>query len=299
MMFGGKNDSKTLLSKLRTAMGGFGSDGPHRGSAVIDTPKNGNPQFKSVGPETPLRNGNLEFKVVDPKTLLPSRPYECPPARDIVLVVDSSGSVGQIEFQQAFKDLGHLIPYLCGFQPNIIEHCDSTRIAVVTYGQEPRLVFDLGYSRGRHGRQGIVQKDLETMPEYLSSLSRRTATGDALNFTATKVLQENSGMRRQSKKTILLLTDGRSNYGSDPVAMASRLYKTYENLTIIAMGIGNDIDYNELKDMTIHRNKYNFLVLLNSYETFSTIVDEITKLLKRRQATDTCTADVLSKKKRK
>ena len=57
-------------------------------------------------------------------------------------------------------------------------------------------------------------------------------------------------MRTHSKKTILLLTDGRSNYGSNPVIVSRQLYNQYNNLAIVALGIGN-VDYDELLDITM------------------------------------------------
>ena len=94
---------------------------------------------------------------------------------------------------------------------------------------------------------------MQGLPKYLSSLHWSTATGDALQFAADRVLQETYGMR-SGKKTILLLTDGKSNHGSNPVTVASQLYTQYENLAIVALGIGSEINYDELVGITNHHN---------------------------------------------
>jgi uncharacterized protein YegL len=125
-----------------------------------------------------------------------------------------------------------------------------------------------------------------------------TATGDALQFTADRVLNESHGMRQDSNKTILLLTDGQSNYGSDPVTVSSELFQIYENkLAIIALGIGDKISYQELKNITNHQNLQNALLLFGKYKEFTEIVEFIVGQLSK--GVGTCEADFLDKKKRK
>ena len=266
-----KSEAEKTLNKLKAGLGGFGPNGPNGVDIMINRSR------RDASNQTELT---------------------CPPDRDIVLVVDSSGSVNRTNFQRAFVDLSLLIPHLCGFQPDIITRCRSTRIAVVTYGREPRLVFDFNHSKDRHSFQDNVLNDIRNNSSYLSSLHGRTATGDALQFAADRVLQEAYGMRRHGKKAILLLTDGKSNHGSNPVTVASQLYKEYKkNLAIIALGIGGQINYRELKGITNHHNSNNLLVLLNSYQSFTDIVREIISMLGKNQ--DKCHADVLDKKKRK
>jgi secreted protein with Ig-like and vWFA domain len=104
-------------------------------------------------------------------------------------------------------------------------------------------------------------------------------------------------MRQHSKKTIVLLTDGQSNYGSNPVTVARKLSRDYGNkLAIIALGIGDQINYQELKNITKHHED-NLLVIFGSYKAFTSVVDKIIDLLSHGQ--DQCDADFLDKKKRK
>ena len=300
------------MNKLKTGLGGFGAVGPSvnvpnlktsRGGSVVVASIGRTNRFEGVqkanGPNIALAVQPAFFNATQPHSVVSRRAEMlCPPDRDIVLVIDSSGSVGENNFQQTFEDLGRLIPHLCGFQPDVITRCRSTRVAVVTYGSEPRLVFDLNHSKDRHTLQTNVQNDIQGLPKYLSSLHWSTATGDALQFAADRVLQETYGMRRHGKRTILLLTDGKSNHGSNPVTVASQLYNQYENLAIVALGIGSEINYDELVGITNHHNSYNPLVLLGSYQNFTDIVNEIIDLLGGHKQ-DTCQADFLDKKKRK
>ena len=211
--------------------------------------------------------------------------------------MDSSGSIGSKKFQTALQDLGRLIPYLCGLQPAVITRCRSVRLALVTYGSEPRLVFDLDHSKVNHTYQHRVQNDIVDLPRYLLSLDGSTATGDALQFVGDRVLQRQHGMRSYSSRTILLLTDGKSNRGENPVEVANTMYGNYTNLAIVALGIGDRIDYEELKNVTNHHNRYNPLVLfLRDHQAFTEIVDKITTFLQYGQSK--CELDVLDRRRK-
>ena len=105
-------------------------------------------------------------------------------------------------------------------------------------------------------------------------------------------------MRPRSKKTILLLSDGRSNTGSDPITVARKLYNDYDDLAIVALGIG-DINKDELQNITNHYNPLNPLVVLfKTYNSFHKIVNEITEMLMQDQDTCSAGADVLTKKRK-
>ena len=104
-------------------------------------------------------------------------------------------------------------------------------------------------------------------------------------------------MRHSSHRTILLLTDGKSNRGRNPVNVSKSLYNEYEDLSIVALGIENNINYEELRNMTNHRNEYNQLVVfLHSHQEFTDIVNQIIYSLKQGQSK--CDVDLLAKKRK-
>jgi hypothetical protein len=118
-----------------------------------------------------------------------------------------------------------------------------------------------------------------------------------MQFVADRVLQSAHGMRPYSKKSILLLTDGHSNRGRNPVTVSKELFESYDQLSIVALGIGNGIDYRELKNISNHANPANALVFLTeSFNSFHDIVRRLKERLKGRG--NTCSADVLEKKRK-
>ncbi|XP_062514372.1 collagen alpha-1(XII) chain-like [Corticium candelabrum] len=166
---------------------------------------------------------------------------------------------------------------------------------MITYGSLPTLTFDLDDNLNRHTNQANVKNDIKTKPYYTGGA---TATGDALKFARDRVLQESHGMRPNSKKTILLLTDGHYNHGiHNPINVAEDLFQAFnDQLSIVALGIGNNIDYQELIDITKHYNPANPLVFFTeTFYSFHDIVVEIKSLLTDEQAI--CSADVLVKKR--
>ena len=284
--------AKQLLNILKSGLGGFGSFSPGLGGPVgiIDKQVHHNLKSANMTPAIPVgQKGQSGLAGIQKRAIV------CPGDRDIVIIVDSSGSVNNSEFTSALNDLSELIPLLCGYQPGIITQCQAYRLAMITYGNSPRLTFDLDDNLSRHTNQINVQNDIKTKPYYTNGA---TATGDALKFAWDRVLQESHGMRPNSKKTILLLTDGHYNRGThNPINVAEDLFQAFnDQLSIVALGIGNNIDYQELIDITKHYNPANPLVFFTeTFYSLHDIVEEIKRELKKGKAV--CSMDVLVKKR--
>ena len=84
---------------------------------------------------------------------------------------------------------------------------------------------------------------------FIRYTSGRTATGNALEFVhAQLVFNVKAGARKNVKKLIFVITDGRSNLGIDPIVPAEKL-KENDNLTIFALGVTNKINQTELENI--------------------------------------------------
>lgn len=81
----------------------------------------------------------------------------------------------------------------------------------------------------------------------------------------------NHGARPNVAKYVIVLTDGRSNDNSKTVQAAMALHNV-PNVTVIAIGIGNAIDVNELHIIATDRN-HSFVV--NNFDLLHTLEVEL------------------------
>ena len=140
---------------------------------------------------------------------------------DLVFILDRSGSVPSSGWQS-----------MINFVRDVLEHFtvdgDNTRVAIITYSTKVRVdINDL---------EPKSDGDLENKCTLNSRLGDYvqpkvqygfTATFDALN-TAHDLLVNS---RPDSKKAVLLLTDGKSNIGAPPVKAAFHLLSLSWNQT--------------------------------------------------------------------
>ena len=110
------------------------------------------------------------------------------------------------------------------------------RVAVVTFASSPVPVFDVAYSAANHhSRQDIVDDILTT--HYTNG---GTATRSAVEHVRDNIFSASHGMRRHSKKNLLVLTDGNHNGGQDPKDVAKSLHERpgSDQVDVFALGIG-------------------------------------------------------------
>ena len=84
-----------------------------------------------------------------------------------------------------------------------------------------------------------------TVLENLGFIAGGTATRLALNKTIEEVVPET---RKNSKKALFLITDGRSNIGGDPTSDAMILRDSCD-FEIYAIGVTNSVDEQELRSI--------------------------------------------------
>ena len=222
------------------------------------------------------------FRMAPPPPPPPSPPlpssrycsYENP--RDLAVVIDSSGSVGQAAFSAAVDTLADFIGNMCH---EFTCQGPQTRLAIVTYGSEIKEAFNFQYAAGRHRSEAQMINDIKTKPIYTGGY---TATGTALEYCRDNIFQTRYGMRNNSKRQILLLTDGHSNRGTAPGDVARQLFGGMD-VAVYALGIGYNINLDELKSITHTRSNNNMLHVMlafANYGEFSRINDQITRNLR-------------------
>ena len=189
----------------------------------------------------------------------PSCQYSDP--RDLAIVIDSSGSVGSSAFKKAVDTLADFIGFMChSFECNGPE----TRLAVVTYGSNVKEVFNFHYSGSTHKSKTQIINDIKTKPIYTGG---GTATGPALEYCRDNIFQTSNGMRSNSKRQILVLTDGHSNRGIKPGIVATQLHDQM-GIDIYALGIGSGVSIAELKSITKERSQNNLLYNLLFFDFY-------------------------------
>ena len=194
----------------------------------------------------------------------PSCSYTDP--RDLVIVIDSSGSVGKYSFDKAVDTLADFIGYMCH---NFECGGPETRFAVVTYGSVVKEVFNFQYSGTFHKTKTQIVNDIKTKATYMQGFTWATATGTALEYCRDNLFQTLAGMRSNSKRQILLLTDGKSNRGTPPGQVATELHEK-QGVDIYALGIGSGVNVAELQAITKERSPINllYLALFNDFHEF-------------------------------
>ncbi|XP_068120137.1 collagen alpha-1(XX) chain [Hyperolius riggenbachi] len=242
-----KREDKEQLITLRAQ----GSDG-----------RRTSPQNATLTPKpTPKTSSKSEREV--PAT--PSTPRRGPVPQcdtmlewDIVLLVDSSWSVGRANFRLVKN-------FLWGILSPLSLSRDKIRVALSQYSGEPQTEWDLNtYS---------------TKPDVLDAIRRvkykggNTFTGMALTHVLEENLRAASGARAQAGKVLVLLTDGKSQ--DDAISVAHTLKQS--GIYMFAIGVKN-ADETELRqlaseplDLTVH--------VVPDFPMLSSLVGDVSRAL--------------------
>ncbi|VDI73894.1 Hypothetical predicted protein [Mytilus galloprovincialis] len=128
--------------------------------------------------------------------------------RDLLIIIDSSGSIGSDNFDIAKRQLGDLLSLLCPlpdpFDASV--HNGNNRAALIQFSDNVIEEFDFD---GNH--------DIAELKSAIMSINYQnggTCTGDAFH-KAVQMFTTYKGMRQDTKKEVLILSDGQSNCGKN------------------------------------------------------------------------------------
>ena len=192
--------------------------------------------------------------------------------RDLVVVVDSSGSISSTDFNKAKDALDKLLTNQCHFSSSCIGR-DITRLALVAYSSHVHVVTNFKTFANEHSTPSKLKTLIQSIPHFRSG----TRTGLALEKVKNEIFSVSAGMRLNSKKTVLVLTDGKSNGSPTPCPVAKQIVDHFPGTNIIGLGIGQNVNVAELKCITEHGNK-DQNILLAGFENFVEIVEVIIAL---------------------
>ncbi|XP_035684396.1 matrilin-2-like [Branchiostoma floridae] len=186
--------------------------------------------------------------------------------RDLLVILDESGSITSPVFYDARDALGELLGYICpGIGPNYPYH----QVAFMTFSSRFTEHFDFNdYGTYAGVRNAISQ---------VTYSSGGTATHEALDYARTTMFANGDfsvstkGLRSGSLKEVLLITDGQPNDASATVAAAQRLQNI--GVSVFALGIGNVV--NSHMEQLVSEPEYKHIFHLESFDDFHTMVEAV------------------------
>lgn len=167
--------------------------------------------------------------------------------RDIVLVLDRSGSMneystnvgawwpagpGQAYYGSRWRELTAAVAVFNDF---LNQTPQNEKISLATFSTTSSQDVPLTYSTTS------VQTQLDNITNNF--LGGATAIGDGI-ASGTSLLTDSTRTRTFAKKTMIVMTDGIQNTGSDPISQATVAYQNY-GIVVHAITFSNDADQAE------------------------------------------------------
>ncbi|CAG2223327.1 unnamed protein product [Mytilus edulis] len=148
--------------------------------------------------------------------------------RDLLIILDSSGSIGSGNFEIVKEQLGELLGLLCPSTDPFISNKRTVynRAALIQYSNNVVEEFDFNDNHNLSELKAAIQ----SVPYQ----GRTTCTGDAF-YKAIRMFTSSKGMRQGTKHEVLILTDGQSNCGRN---LSTVLPMLHAKATVFGLMIG-------------------------------------------------------------
>ncbi|XP_062574789.1 cartilage matrix protein-like [Saccostrea cucullata] len=160
-------------------------------------------------------------------------------AADIVFVLDSSGSVGEDNFEK-----------MKNFTMDIVDEFtvgpDAVQFGIVIFSTPVTGAFSLNkYDNAKELKEAISEIEFE---------DGETHTGKALEFLRQKSFSTKEGARTSQKvpKIAIVITDGHSTHKEKTLEEATKL--KVQGVEIFTIGVGDEVDEDELTKMASNKN---------------------------------------------
>ncbi|KAM9839911.1 collagen alpha-1(XII) chain-like [Aulostomus maculatus] len=173
---------------------------------------------------------------------------------DIVLLVDGSWSIGRINFKTIRNFIARMVSVF-DIGP------DKIQIGLAQYSGDPKTEWHLN-----------AHQDKASLLEAIANLPYKggnTMTGMALNYILQNNFKANMGMREDSRKIGVLITDGKSQ---DEVILNSQSLRD-SGIELYAIGVKN-ADENELRSIASDPDDIH-MYNVNDFQFLLDIVDDL------------------------
>ncbi|XP_055882085.1 serine-rich adhesin for platelets-like isoform X2 [Biomphalaria glabrata] len=187
------------------------------------------------------------------------RQYICVEQLDLVVILDTSKSVGEKNFQKC-------IFFLEGVVANLSIAPDSVRVALLRYSDKAQVVSYLNDDMEKQEKLKAVGS--------IQYIEGSTYTDLALELTNEEVLSPERGDRSNVSDLVVLITDGESSNKSSTKNQSVKL-KNRNNLKIFTLGIGSEIDDEELEAIATSND---LSLILESFENLAEIIAPMTSV---------------------
>merc|ERR1711990_834127 len=184
---------------------------------------------------------------------------------DLVFLVDESGSIGQDNFSIMRSFVSNVIGRL-----NIGE--TNTRVSLRTYS-DPAKAAQNNDPSDLHFSLNIFSEDLvditENVPYDCDRCRTYTDTGiaDVMDID----FQSEAGMRENSKKVLVVITDGESTEPLKTAEQAKRIHSDSRNIQVIAIGVAGA----NLTELEIIASTKEQVYFMDDFSTFKFVQDQI------------------------
>lgn len=185
---------------------------------------------------------------------------ECSGELDIVIVLDSSGSIRSARWRVVMDFVGGIISEL-----DIAE--DRTRVGLVYWSDDAHVQFHLNEF---YTKQDLVQAVLFT--PYTGG---KTNTASALRMLREEMFRPNNGDRTFADNFAIVITDGNSNI--DPENTVSEaVMARMEGIHIVTVAVGrsfvNHVELEGIASLPVDINMFE----VDDYKALPTIVEDVT-----------------------
>ena len=188
---------------------------------------------------------------------------QCDSLMDLIVVLDSSGSIGATEFQRARTAISEMVLSL-----NIAPR--KIHFSLINYGSTVTVPITFRDVLVNNFTVQVLVRKILAIP-YLSS---GTATGSALREAQNVCKQYCRPLSEGVARSVVVFTDGQSNEGV-PVKPEAQSLALVTKANVFAVGIGSGINQAELNSIA---SKPQYVLRLANYMQLTQVINNITML---------------------
>lgn len=194
-------------------------------------------------------------------TVSPTSPGPFPHGcnRDIVFVLDDSGSVGSVNFRHALD-----------FVKNVVNQIEvgptKAQVGFLAYSTHPQVGW---YLNKYYNKVGLLNAISQV--HYYGGV---THTSEAIEAVRTQILTSQKGDRPSAENVVIVLTDGQSNNHIDTIREANKLHMVSQDVISIVIGTGIN-----LKELNAIATDSHHVFDLRSYNNLSSILAQLMQII--------------------